>query len=388
LADLAHGLDCAAAAVVLRTSHNLAVAVWHGLSHAAVEAYVAHWHRLDPWLQALSGPFAGRALCGADLSRAKSRHTSTFNASWLSPNGLGSAGIAEITEAHGVSVLLCVWRRAGARSLSRADAILLRSLASALALILSERAVAPRTAAAAAVANCAAAPVFVLHGDSTLVWANAAAETLWTQGGPLRRAGPKIVHRAASQTHRFAQAVADAAVASAHPLVFGLDTDSGPVPLRLQPLALSPTRWGVALVAPPRRATPPEAGTIAVALGLTRTQSEVAVLLCRGLETAEIASLIGISPNTLNGHLRDLYLRLRAANRVQAVVRILSACAALSMLSSPARAGGETHQANLRALDGSVAENLLINPEGTAGESSALASSQSGGASAGFMRLK
>jgi DNA-binding CsgD family transcriptional regulator len=127
--------------------------------------------------------------------------------------------------------------------------------------------------------------------------------------------------------------VADAAAPGARATILGLATDNGVLPIRLQPLVRGSNQVIVALIGGPAHAPVPSAVTIAAALGLTRAQAEVAALLCRGLETSAISARIGISPNTLNGHLRELYDRLQASNRVQAVVRVLGAAAALTLLS-------------------------------------------------------
>jgi DNA-binding CsgD family transcriptional regulator len=112
------------------------------------------------------------------------------------------------------------------------------------------------------------------------------------------------------------------------------------LPIRLQPLVLPSGQHVVTLTGSITSNVLPGPGTIAAALGLTRTQAEVATLLCRGLDTAAIAQRLGISQNTLNGHLHDLYDRLSATNRVQAVVRILSASASLTLFAPAGSQGG------------------------------------------------
>jgi len=52
---------------------------------------------------------------------------------------------------------------------------------------------------------------------------------------------------------------------------------------------------------------------------LTEREGEVLVLLARGLTTAEIGEQLGVSPNTVKSHVRSLYARLEARNRVQAL---------------------------------------------------------------------
>ncbi len=52
---------------------------------------------------------------------------------------------------------------------------------------------------------------------------------------------------------------------------------------------------------------------------LTEREGEVLELLARGLTTAEIGEQMGLSPNTVKSHIRSLYARLEAHNRVQAL---------------------------------------------------------------------
>jgi DNA-binding NarL/FixJ family response regulator len=52
---------------------------------------------------------------------------------------------------------------------------------------------------------------------------------------------------------------------------------------------------------------------------LTEREGEVLELLARGLTTAEIGEHMGLSPNTVKSHIRSLFARLEAHNRVQAL---------------------------------------------------------------------
>lgn len=52
---------------------------------------------------------------------------------------------------------------------------------------------------------------------------------------------------------------------------------------------------------------------------LTEREGEVLELLARGLTTAEIGEHMGLSPNTVKSHIRSLFTRLEARNRVQAL---------------------------------------------------------------------
>jgi DNA-binding NarL/FixJ family response regulator len=53
--------------------------------------------------------------------------------------------------------------------------------------------------------------------------------------------------------------------------------------------------------------------------GLSEREGEVLRELARGLTTTEIAALLDVSPNTVKTHLRQLFRKLEAHNRVQAL---------------------------------------------------------------------
>lgn len=339
VADLVHGLGCRAGAILTRGVGNVSMLAVHGLSEEAVASYVSTWHRRDPWLEVLGGPPSGRAVRGEDLVGPRLLKGSEFHERWLVPNGLGSAGFAEIGHADDPATLLCVWRAAGEKSLSASDTQLLRAAAGILGLALRRHEPNAGAIPAEELLARSSVPIVILRGDCTILWANAAAATLWSDMGPLRRVGSRLCHRNPAHARRFAELVADATATPARSAIVGLQSGNGMLPVKLQPLVLRSGQAVVAISAGPPQAGVPNAAMIAAALGLTRAQAEVAALLCRGLETAAISEHIGISQNTLNGHLKDLYGRLQAANRVQAVVKVLAASAALSLLSPPAPSG-------------------------------------------------
>lgn len=334
LSDLVHGLGCRAGAVFeMRGTTPVALASY-GLSDDAVASYVTTWHRVDPWLAALGGPPSGRALRGEDLVGPRLLKASEFHQRWLVPNGLGSAGFAELRRSGDAGALLCVWRPAGAKSLAASDIQVLRAVAGTLSLALGTAEPAAGQTLAEELIGRMSVPIVMLREDCTIAWANAAASTLWGEAGPFRRAGDRLSHRNPAHAERFAELVAHAARPMARPAIVALETGGGVLPVKLQPLMLRSGQHVVALSAGPPQGSTPSPALIAAALGLTRAQAEVAALLCRGLETVAISERIGISQNTINSHLKELYGRLRATNRVQAVVKVLEAASALSLLSS------------------------------------------------------
>jgi DNA-binding CsgD family transcriptional regulator len=64
---------------------------------------------------------------------------------------------------------------------------------------------------------------------------------------------------------------------------------------------------------------------LAESLRLTRRQAEIAALVCKALSNKEIGGQLGISPHTVRMHLNGLLERLRVANRVGVVVRLVMA---------------------------------------------------------------
>lgn len=53
---------------------------------------------------------------------------------------------------------------------------------------------------------------------------------------------------------------------------------------------------------------------------LSPRQREVLSLCARNLSREEIAQELGISPNTVDSHLRKIYIRLKVRSRVEAIV--------------------------------------------------------------------
>ncbi|SES88642.1 helix-turn-helix transcriptional regulator [Hymenobacter actinosclerus] len=77
------------------------------------------------------------------------------------------------------------------------------------------------------------------------------------------------------------------------------------------------------LVALLRPAAPAPAPNHAAALGLTPREAEILDHLARGREDKDIAHRCGISPRTVQVHLRNLYAKLGVLNRTAAVRRVL-----------------------------------------------------------------
>jgi DNA-binding CsgD family transcriptional regulator len=65
---------------------------------------------------------------------------------------------------------------------------------------------------------------------------------------------------------------------------------------------------------------------------LTPRQREILDLIAAGLSTAEVASELTLSPETVRNHLRSVFRELRAHTRVEAIV----AAHRLGLLAAPA----------------------------------------------------
>ncbi|MEW6582597.1 MAG: response regulator transcription factor [Actinomycetota bacterium] len=85
--------------------------------------------------------------------------------------------------------------------------------------------------------------------------------------------------------------------------------------------ALLQVIWGRTVLDPraagalvPRRPAP-----VAPDGALSDRQHEVLRMIARGLTTAEIAGEFGLSPNTIKDHMRSLFAKLAARNRIQAL---------------------------------------------------------------------
>ncbi len=59
-------------------------------------------------------------------------------------------------------------------------------------------------------------------------------------------------------------------------------------------------------------------------LELTRRESELALLICKGWRSTDICEHLGISPATMRTHLRNVYANLGITGRTQLVACVLS----------------------------------------------------------------
>jgi two-component system nitrate/nitrite response regulator NarL len=57
---------------------------------------------------------------------------------------------------------------------------------------------------------------------------------------------------------------------------------------------------------------------------LTPREEEVLALLAQGLSVKEMAKALGLSPDTVKDHLENLYAKLEARNRVEALEKARS----------------------------------------------------------------
>jgi DNA-binding CsgD family transcriptional regulator len=56
--------------------------------------------------------------------------------------------------------------------------------------------------------------------------------------------------------------------------------------------------------------------------GLTARENEVLLLLAKGLNRDEIAAKLFISPETVKMHIKNMYKKLKAKNKVDALIKM------------------------------------------------------------------
>jgi len=56
--------------------------------------------------------------------------------------------------------------------------------------------------------------------------------------------------------------------------------------------------------------------------GLTPRENEVLLLLAKGMNREEIAAKLFISPETVKMHIKNLYKKLKAKNKVDALIKM------------------------------------------------------------------
>jgi LuxR family transcriptional regulator of csgAB operon len=56
--------------------------------------------------------------------------------------------------------------------------------------------------------------------------------------------------------------------------------------------------------------------------GLTARENEVLLLLAKGLNRDEIASKLFVSPETVKMHIKNIYKKLKAKNKVDALIKM------------------------------------------------------------------
>ena len=58
-------------------------------------------------------------------------------------------------------------------------------------------------------------------------------------------------------------------------------------------------------------------------LGLTARQREIARLICRGDSRVRIARTLGVTPDTVHAHTKEVFRKAGVSNRVKFVVRLV-----------------------------------------------------------------
>ena len=68
---------------------------------------------------------------------------------------------------------------------------------------------------------------------------------------------------------------------------------------------------------------------------LSPREIQVAKLVCQGFSNAEIAKVLKIKPGTAKTHLRNIYRRIRAKNKIAMLLKFLHVATAISGINPP-----------------------------------------------------
>ena len=134
---------------------------------------------------------------------------------------------------------------------------------------------------------------------------------------------------------RLERLVADAlpdsgAVTVSGSMLLGRASGSPPLVVHVKPVGVPQPDYGarpvaaLVLIVEPGRRRRIDPGLVATTLGLTPTESQVAVGLAEGQSVRDIAQAAGLSENTLYWHLQRIYKKKSIARQVDLVRLVLS----------------------------------------------------------------
>lgn len=155
--------------------------------------------------------------------------------------------------------------------------------------------------------------VLFFESPGRLAYASPAAQALFARLWGLADPPPRLVDRCAALDRK-----GDLALADAEPFAFG----GRALVIRAKRTSGPRGRALLVTLADPEEESKAALGERCRALGLTPRESEVAVLVARGLRNEQIARELGMAVQTVKNHLAAIYERARTRNRA-ALVRVL-----------------------------------------------------------------
>ncbi|MEM6421798.1 MAG: response regulator transcription factor [Pseudomonadota bacterium] len=158
--------------------------------------------------------------------------------------------------------------------------------------------------------------VMAFGEDGRMQWATPRAQEL--AGVMVQSPAPQAALVAA-----WVARVADQAASAVRPLELRAEAGSGAEGVSLT--FLGRTASGALLTRVSPKAEEETGAALARRLGLTQREGEVLGWLADGKANRDIASILGLSPRTVNKHLEQIYAKLQVENRTAAVARALRA---------------------------------------------------------------
>ncbi len=299
-------------------------------------AYAERFVAIDPWLQRPDLMTAGSAASGDQLLPAADFQRGEFYRSWMQPQDLLHPIVVLLHKAEGRTVsALSGFRHKSGEPFGAAERELLETLAPhlqrALAIHRSLRSTElVRDAALETLDRMSEGWILLGRGSSVLA-SNRAARQLLERGGALRVEAGRLVAGADVPGERLHQLLARATGAAGE-VSGGAIELPGPdgTPLRA---VTSPLRGGgsgagaplaVLYVGAPDNGGEQSLEQLRDAYGLTHAEGRVALRLADGQRLSDIAGDLGISINTVRGHLKQVFAKTGTHRQAELVRLVLN----------------------------------------------------------------
>lgn len=331
MAAIARAFDAHTASLVF--SDNGSRLIKHAqMPLPAVQAYAAHYERLDHVLCAVEAGPVGAVRTGAELMWPY-QHCE-FQIDWARPNGLDDGLFVRLTNGPAVTSLAIASVKKSDRFDSPERLALIDCLSTHLqqALRMQGRLedLDHRSGDLARASEAVSHGIVIVEGRRA-VYVNAAAERILCAGDGLR-----IDHGCIKAEARCAEAELERSIGRAAELD-GCDIWGGSflcarasarrpyilhvLPIEPNPVAAQVGRAMIIIVDPERQPEPP-ATLLRRLYGLTHSEAQVALLVLRGEGLAPIAEALSVSLNTVKTHLRHVFDKT-GVHRQAELVRLL-----------------------------------------------------------------